>query len=330
MTRLLFLILQGGVDFSSNGKYMALAERRDCKDYISIFDCSLWQLLINFKVDTSDLAGLCWSPDSKVLCVWDSIMDYKVFLYSMDGRCIATYSAYEHALGVKSVKWSPTSQFLAIGSFDQKLRILNHVTWKTVVEHVHPTTIDSTNVVMYMEIETKIKSGSSAKALGEKQSQEKLEEKFDDLFYSQSKYEAVDPPQSIPSIKPDPEKPNPKLGVGTVAFSPDSRFIATRNDNMPSVVWIWDVPNLRLSVVLIQTGHVREIKWDPTQCRLGICTGNGKLYLWSPAGCVSVTVPVEKTFTVQRIYWHPAGTSLALVGASHFCVCYTVDSVSTY
>lgn len=34
-----------GLDFSKDGKYMALAERRNCKDYISIFHCSSWQLV---------------------------------------------------------------------------------------------------------------------------------------------------------------------------------------------------------------------------------------------------------------------------------------------
>lgn len=46
---------------------------------------------------------------------------YKILIYSVDGRCLATYSAYDHALGVKSVAWAPTSQFLAIGSYDQKV-----------------------------------------------------------------------------------------------------------------------------------------------------------------------------------------------------------------
>lgn len=34
-----------GVDFSNNGKYMALAERRDCKDFVSIFSCDTWSLI---------------------------------------------------------------------------------------------------------------------------------------------------------------------------------------------------------------------------------------------------------------------------------------------
>ena len=39
----------------------------------------------------------------------------------MDGRCLSRYSAYEFALGIKSVCWSPSSQFLAVGSFDEKV-----------------------------------------------------------------------------------------------------------------------------------------------------------------------------------------------------------------
>lgn len=37
--------LRAGISFSRDGRYLALAERRDCKDYVSIFVCSDWQLL---------------------------------------------------------------------------------------------------------------------------------------------------------------------------------------------------------------------------------------------------------------------------------------------
>lgn len=50
-----------------------------------------------------------------------SCSQYKILLYSLDGRLLSTYSAYEWSLGVKSVSWSPSSQFLAIGSFDEKV-----------------------------------------------------------------------------------------------------------------------------------------------------------------------------------------------------------------
>ena len=49
-------------------------------------------------------------------------LQYKLFLYSVDGRCLSSYQPYEFALGIKTVTWSPSSQFLAIGSFDQKVQ----------------------------------------------------------------------------------------------------------------------------------------------------------------------------------------------------------------
>lgn len=62
---------------------------------------------------------------------------------------------------------------------------------------------------------------------------------------------------------------------------------------MASVVWVWDMQNMSLEAVLEQCSAVRCFQWDPRRPRLALCTGNSKLYLWSPAGCVSVEVPTE-------------------------------------
>jgi hypothetical protein len=43
---------------------------------------------------------------------------------------ILKYEPYNFALGIKSVKFSNNSLFLAIGSFDEKIRLLNGLTWQ--------------------------------------------------------------------------------------------------------------------------------------------------------------------------------------------------------
>lgn len=64
-------------------------------------------------------------------------------------------------------------------------------------------------------------------------------------------------------------------------------------DNVPNAVWVWDIQKLKLFVVLEHLSPVRSFQWDPQHPRLAICTGGSKVYLWSPAGCVSVQVPGE-------------------------------------
>lgn len=299
-------LVQAGLDFSPDGSFMALAERRECKDVVSVFECNGWQLVQHFPVATEDLSGLCWSPNSRLLALWDSLLNYQVLLYSMNGQCLATYSAYEHALGVKTVLWAPSGQFLAIGGFDEKLRVLNHLTWRTVAEHTHPSTIDKGTIV-YQEVE------------------EATPPHTNPLPSRQSHYETPSLPVTMNTVQPDLEKPFPRLGVGVAIFSPDSRYLVTRNDNMPCAVWLWDMKELALSAVLLQTQTIKDVSWDPTQPRLAIATGNNRLYLWSPAGCVSVTLPSNTSFSVSKLLWHPSGKSLLLLSSSHFCVCYLSD-----
>ncbi|GAB1289313.1 WD repeat-containing protein WRAP73 [Apodemus speciosus] len=284
---------QQGLTFTRDGRYLALAERRDCRDYVSIFVCSDWQLL-----------------------------RYKVLLYSLDGRLLSAYCAYEWSLGIKSVAWSPSSQFLAIGSYDGKVRLLNHVTWKMITEFGHPATINNPKAIPG---ETELRGPAMdhparAEHTDQQRDQEswsvdhrvvyKEAEKIPQLGLghlsfpppramagalstSESKYEIASGPVSLQTLKPVADRANPRMGVGMLAFSPDSYFLASRNDNVPNAVWIWDIQKLKLFVVLEHMSPVRSFQWDPQQPRLAICTGRSKVYLWSPAGCVSVQVPGE-------------------------------------
>ncbi|KAJ7306461.1 hypothetical protein JRQ81_009815 [Phrynocephalus forsythii] len=245
-----------------------------------------------------------------------SFFQYKVLLYSLDGRLLSTYCAYEWSLGVKSIAWSPSSQFLAISSYDEKVRLLNHVTWKTIAELEHPVDIVNPKIVVYKEVEK-----SPAVEL-EKLAFPPTKKMAGSLFSTKSKYEIVQPPVSLLSVKPAVDRANPKIGVRMLAFSSDNCFLATRNDNLPSAVWIWDIQKMKLFVVLEHLCPVQLFQWDPRQSRLAICTGNSRAYLWSPGGCVSVQVPMEGDFQVTSLCWHSSGDAVALLSKDNFCVCY--------
>ena len=294
---------------------MALAERRDCKDYLSIFDTEKWNLVRHFSVDTKDLAGLSWSPNGNIICVWESCFTYHLYLYTIDGYCISSYTAYselyQFGLGIKSVTWSPSGQFLAVGSYDQKVRLLNHITWKVIAEYDHVTIVDDSSVAIYNEVEQSI--GNIDPNV--------FSTLTKTVFPMQSKYETQDVPFTVPSIKPDPSKANPKLGVKNILFSSSNRYMATLNENMSTAVWIWDVTKISLVSILTHTSSVRDIQWDPMTDRLAICTNTGRLYLWSIDGCISVVVPSDPPLNVQKLQWHPTGRGVILIGSTHFCVC---------
>ena len=70
---------------------------------------------------------------------------------------ILRYQPYDYALGIKSVDYSNRSIFVAIGSFDEKIRLLNALTWKEIAE------LDCSNPVITSDSTKIYKEEDSAK-----------------------------------------------------------------------------------------------------------------------------------------------------------------------
>ncbi|KAG0454083.1 hypothetical protein HPP92_025387 [Vanilla planifolia] len=256
-----------GVSFTKDGKFAAICTRRDCKDYINLLSCHSWEIMGTFAIDTIDCAGVEWSPDDSALVTWDSLLEYKVLIYSPDGRCLFKYQAYESGLGVKTVTWSPCGQFLGVGSYDQTLRVLNHLTGKVFTEFMHTSTLRGPSyAAIYKEVDEPWNLDMSELSLGDD---------FSHTFHGNSpdnaaegasrvKYKLMDLPVSLPYQKPANDKPNPKQGIGLLSWSFDSQFLLTRNDSMQNVLWIWDIRRLEPAAALIQKDAIRAAAWDPT------------------------------------------------------------------
>lgn len=62
---------------------MALSERRDLKDWVSIYyTASDWKLVNTFEVNTFDLADIKWCKKDSAILVWDTPLENKLFVYS--------------------------------------------------------------------------------------------------------------------------------------------------------------------------------------------------------------------------------------------------------
>lgn len=311
-----------GAAFSGDGKYLAILTRGpDLKDAVNILATDTWELVKSFPAGgNSDSAGIAWSPDDRVIGVWDVALDYKMALYSPDGRVLSSYAAYSNALGVKKVAWAPSGQFLALASYDNSVRLMNHLTWKVIAELPHISGVSpGGNPIVYME------------------SDDEVSEPADGLSFAPStagvpvsrtmtRYVVAEPPYSLAVVKPNADKGMPKVGVGIVSWSPDGRWLATRADDMPNAVWVWDVAAVKLATVLVHKTPVRSLAWNPLQGRLAVVTGSDHLFLWTAAGASCVQVPVPD-FAITALSWAPDGTALVLADRDRFCTCNVVSTI---
>ena len=121
-------------------------------------------------------------------------------------------------------------------------------------------------------------------------------------------------PLKIKTKKIEADKANPPIGVGLMAWSFDSKLLATRDDNIPHCLWIWDMSSLELSNLLIHSNPIKSVAWSPKSGHLAFCTGTAQIFLWSREGASVCTIPIEaKGFSIQRVQWNPNGKSLLVV-----------------
>lgn len=144
-----------GYQFTKDGKFLAIAERKEAKDYIGIYYSQDWKLVSYFPVDTFDLQDLSWSPDNSVISATESCLEYKLLMYSPSNSLMCRHQAYFNGLGIRTMVYSKNGSYLAVGAYDEKIRLYNVLTAKFIIELEHQNTVKETpDCVVYREIDT--------------------------------------------------------------------------------------------------------------------------------------------------------------------------------
>lgn len=319
-----------GLAFSSDGCYMALVTRHESKDTVNIVSCETWEVIRTFVPETQDLADIQWSPDSLRIAVWDSLLEFRVLVYSADGYCLFQYQAYAIGLGVRTVVWSPDGYLLAVGSsFDNSIHLLNTVTGKLTAKFEHNfQSKPQGSATIYKETEKPFTEVDFARLslMGNLPSDDSLIRLEERNEIMRVQYEIVGTMvNNVVTERILPDKPNPKQGIGLVEWSINGRYILSRSDSMPSVLWIWDMSCLSLFALLIQRKPIRSAAWDPSSDRLALCTNSSNMYFWSKdevcseeASCVQLPKELSE-FVVSDFQWSGDGHRVLLKSKNLVC-----------
>jgi len=232
-----------------------------------------------------------------------------VLNYTLDGRCLFKYAPSQDELGVKSLSWSPSSELIAIGSYDSKVRVISHLMGGDLsCVCAHPRNLNLSNTSIYVETENVI----DVNRVG---------------FQADRKYELFGESQF--SLHPVPQQANElKYGINLVTWSHDSSLLATRAEETPNVMWIWDVKKSKLISLVIQLSPILCAVWAPTHHQLFFCTGNDKLYMWSPQSCSCVNLPSGQ-FKLSSLSWSSNGSSVLLTGHNEKFMCCYLNTINT-
>jgi WD40 repeat protein len=144
---------------------------------------------------------------------------------------------------------------------------------------------------------------------------------------STSQYSISDLPLKLPAVRAAVDRPNPKAGVGISTWSPDGAYLATRCDDRPNIMWIWDSAKLELASVLIQAAPIRAAEWSPSlPHRLALACASGRVYFWTPNGASCAHVPVQG-MKVTSLKWGADGSALMVAGRDTFvCAHLTLEA----
>ncbi|EKM83583.1 hypothetical protein AGABI1DRAFT_66345, partial [Agaricus bisporus var. burnettii JB137-S8] len=310
-----------GYAFRADGRYFFLAERHKSKDTLGVYDAAeSYKLMRHFPLPTSSLASLAMSPTGNHIAIWEGPLDYKLHVLTPAGNVLTTFTPEsDPGLGIRNVAWHPNGMFLAVGGWDDRIYILESLSWSAVAT---------------LELSSRIPT--STKVWREPSNWMELTEGRGFLSY-----ERLSGPQVLSIVRADQTKPSPKSGALQLEWNNGGDLLLVRFENVPTAVFIYDFPSPqqefvpRLRSVLLHGSPVFNARWNPVRKgSLVVCCNTQSVYTWSDewvnesgeeeemAECIGV--PTHK-FETRDAKWAPDGKGFILYDKDQFCCAFEVE-----
>ncbi|KZT63453.1 YVTN repeat-like/Quino protein amine dehydrogenase [Daedalea quercina L-15889] len=335
-----------GYAFRSDGHYLVLAERHKSKDSIGVYDAtSAYRMVRHFPLPTGLFSALSLSPTGSHVAVWEGPLEHKIHVLSLAGEHLGTFAPEKDpGFGVRAVAWHPAGLFLAVLGWDDKVHVLENLTWGPITT---------------FELQSRIPVGTTIW----REPPDWLEATAGRGFLS---YERLQAPHTLCLTVRDRTKPPPELPAASkttcsehLAWNVDGTTLMVRYGGAPDAIWLYAFPSFarpaeeksvpaphrtlkpKLRSVLLHAAAVTSVWWNPVRKgSLACATGGGAVYLWSDewesegeggqtdgeaeevAECVGV--PARK-FAAHGLRWAPDGRGLVLLDRETFCCAFEVE-----
>lgn len=306
--------------FRADGRYFALAERHRSKDTLGVYDALHgYSMVRHFPLPTSNLGSLSLSPTGNYLAVSEGPLEFRLHIVTLAGSVVSSFSPdVDPGFGVRCVAWHPTGSLLAVAGRDNKVHILDNLSWTSVATLTLSSKLASDTIVWREPADWLVATEGRG-------------------FLS---YEKTSGARTIPIPRVDMSKGTPKSGAVQLEWSKSGAFLLVRFESTPTVAHIYDFPvpdqplTPRLRSVLIHTQPITNARWNPESDRIALCCGGQSIYIWSNewvnedgtaedmAECVGI--PAEK-FDCRELKWSPVGKGLLLMSKDMFCCAFDVE-----
>ena len=248
------------VAFSPNGSTLAVLNRNKNQDTVSIFT-SDYVRKTSFTLTTLDAEKIQWARNGQYIVVQDSNDHHLLEVIDLQYNTVTPFAAYEGFLGINEISISPNSLILALGSYDNIIRLrvkTGNTQWKTIEELTH------TN-----------------------------EQKHPSVVFSQTNGFRREIPYTIQVTDE-----NDSNGFSYISWSFDNTYLAAIPDKMSRTVFIWNTKEMSPQVIDLQE-YVTCVEWSPISNDCLIASNQNILVHWNQKTEVEAIDVGENVETIE-------------------------------
>ncbi|KAG6008587.1 hypothetical protein E4U21_004227 [Claviceps maximensis] len=275
--------------------HLVVLTRVGGKDIISVHHPSTRQITKSWHPDTSDAQGIQWTPDGQWIILWETpTQGRKLLIYSADGHHYRTLVASnlmlnssdviesDMQLGIKTCQLSSDSKLCAIGEHSRGVVVLQTQIWRSMMRLWHPSVITPSETLQVWQEQIQIGHENNTRTF--------------------VRAEKPTSPQGLVDSTTTPS--DARSGCSLVSFDASSTLLATRLDDSPFTIWIWDLTAGELRAALMFHSAVAFV-WHPNarEVLLISCQEDGRhsaSYVWDPLSQGPTSLDVERYLPICK------------------------------